>query len=98
MREIWVQSLGWEHLLEEWQPTPVFWPGEVLLSEDPDRLKSMGLQSWTRLSNKTHTCYNWHLSTEKIRQLKCKMQVPGRPESSSQYVSSQFMCIQEVEL
>ena len=29
MRETWVQSLGWEDLLEkEMQPTPVFLPGE----------------------------------------------------------------------
>ena len=26
---MWVQSLGWEHPLEEaWQPIPVFLPGE----------------------------------------------------------------------
>ena len=29
MQETWVQSLGWEDPLEkEWQPTPVFLPGE----------------------------------------------------------------------
>ena len=29
MRETWVQSLSWEDPLEEeWQPTPVFLPGE----------------------------------------------------------------------
>ena len=29
MQETWVQSLGWEDLLEkERLPTPVFWPGE----------------------------------------------------------------------
>ena len=30
MQETWLQSLDWEHSLErEWQPTPVFLPGEV---------------------------------------------------------------------
>ena len=29
MQETWVQSLGWEDpWRREWQPTPVFWPGE----------------------------------------------------------------------
>ena len=29
MRDTWVQSLGWEEpWRREWQPTPVFWPGE----------------------------------------------------------------------
>ena len=30
MRDVWVQSLGWEDLpwRREWQPTPVFLPGE----------------------------------------------------------------------
>ena len=29
MQETWVQSLGWEDLLEKGKvPTPVFWPGE----------------------------------------------------------------------
>ena len=29
MWETWVQSLGWEDLLEKgWQPTPVFLPGK----------------------------------------------------------------------
>ena len=30
-QETQVQCLGWEDLLEkEWQPTPVFWPGESM--------------------------------------------------------------------
>ena len=30
MQETWVQSLGWEDPLErEWEPTPVFLPGEL---------------------------------------------------------------------
>ena len=28
MSETWVQSLGWEDLLEKGKATPVFWPGE----------------------------------------------------------------------
>ena len=29
VQETWVQSLGWEDPPErDWQPTPVFWPGE----------------------------------------------------------------------
>ena len=29
MPEAWVQSQGWDDLLERaWQSTPVFWPGE----------------------------------------------------------------------
>ena len=38
VRETWIQSLGWEDLLEkERLPTPVFWPGE-------SHGQSMGLQ------------------------------------------------------
>ena len=53
MLETWVQSLGWEDRLEEgmsahsrvlaWRIPP--W------TEEPGRLRSMGLQSRTRLSN-----------------------------------------------
>ena len=45
MRKIWVWYLGWEDPLEEaWQPTPVFLPGESPWTEEPGRLRSMGLQ------------------------------------------------------
>ena len=45
MRETWVRSLGWEDPLEKGRlPTLVFWPGEF-------HRQSMGLQSWTRLSD-----------------------------------------------
>ena len=39
----------------KWQPTPVFLPGKIPWTEEPGRLQSMGLQSWTQLSNKTTT-------------------------------------------
>ena len=43
IQETWVQSLGWEDPLEkEWQPTPVFLPGEF-------HGQTMGLQSQTQL-------------------------------------------------
>ena len=44
MRETWVRSLSWEEPLEEWQPTPVFLPGEPLWTEEPEGLQSMGSQ------------------------------------------------------
>ena len=31
----------------KWQPTPVFLPGESPWTEQPGRLESTGLQSWT---------------------------------------------------
>ena len=50
MWETWVQSLGWEDLLEKGTATtPVFWPGEF-------HALSMESQSWTQLSDfHTHT-------------------------------------------
>ena len=39
MQETWVQSLGWEHPLEEeMQLTPVFLPGESPWTEEPSGL------------------------------------------------------------
>ena len=35
-----------------WQPTLVFLPRESPWTEEPGRLESLGLQSWTRLSDK----------------------------------------------
>ena len=44
MRETWVQSLGWEDLLEkEMQPTPVFWPGK-----SHGRRNLVGYNPWGR--------------------------------------------------
>ena len=38
-------DLGWEDPLEDaWQPTPVFLPGELLWTEEPGGLQSVGLQ------------------------------------------------------
>ena len=44
MQKTWVQSLGREDSLE-WQPTPVFLPGESPWTEEPGWLQSMGSQS-----------------------------------------------------
>ena len=45
MWETQVQSLGWEDPWKrEWQPTPVFLPGESPWAEEPGRLHSMGSQ------------------------------------------------------
>ena len=45
MQETWVPSLGWEDPLEkEWQPTPVFLPGESPWTKEPGGLQSMGSQ------------------------------------------------------
>ena len=43
MQETWVQFLGGQDpWRKEWQPSPVFWPGEW--TEDPGGLQSMGLK------------------------------------------------------
>ena len=45
MWEIWVQFLDWEDpLVEAWQPTLVFLPGESPWTEEPGGLQSMGSQ------------------------------------------------------
>ena len=45
IQETWVHSLGREdHLEKEWQPTPLFLPGEFAWTEEPGRLWSMGSQ------------------------------------------------------
>ena len=49
MWETWVQSLGWEDLLEEGMATtPVFLPGESSWTEEPGGLQSMGSQKVRR--------------------------------------------------
>ena len=52
---MWVTSLDREDPLEKKrQPTPVFLPWEIPWTEEPGRLKSMGLQkSWSQLSDWT---------------------------------------------
>ena len=54
MRETRVQSLGWEDLLEkEMAPYSSILAWKIPWMEEPGRLQSMGLQSWTRLSDFT---------------------------------------------
>ena len=40
-QETWVEKIPWR---TEWQPTPIFLPGESPWTEEPDRLQSMGSQ------------------------------------------------------
>ena len=52
MWETWVQSLGWEDLLEKEMVTHssiLAW--KIPWMEEPGRLQSVGSQSWTRLSD-----------------------------------------------
>ena len=44
----WVKKSPWRR---KRQPTPVFLLGKIPWTEEPGRLQSMGLQSWTQLSN-----------------------------------------------
>ena len=56
MPETWVQSLGREDPLEEEMATHssvLVW--EVLWTEEPGGLQSMGWQSWTRPSTRAYT-------------------------------------------
>ena len=56
MLETWVESLGWEDPLQKEMAThssTLAW--KIPWMEEPDRLQSMRLQSWTRLSNFTDT-------------------------------------------
>ena len=55
-RETWVQSLGWEDLLEkEMASYSSILAWKIPWTEEPVRLQSMGLQSRTRLSDFTFT-------------------------------------------
>ena len=57
-QETRIQALAWEDAMEEGMATHssiLVW--EILCTEEPDGLPSMGLQeSWTQLSNQTHAC------------------------------------------
>ena len=54
MRETWVQSLGWENLLEKEMAThSSILACKIPRTEEPGRLKSMGSQSLTRLNDLT---------------------------------------------
>ena len=59
MRETWVRSLGQEDLLEKEMETHssiLAWG--IPWTEEPGRLQSTGLQSWTRLSDFTLYFFN----------------------------------------
>ena len=60
MRETWVQSLGWEDLLEKEMATHasiLAW--KIPRMEEPDGLQSMGIgKSWTRLNDFTFSLFN----------------------------------------
>ena len=49
--ETWVQSLGWEDPLEKVMATHSW---RIPRTEEPGGLQSIGLQSWTQLSNLAH--------------------------------------------
>ena len=50
-RETWVPSLGWEDpWSKEWQPTPVFWPGEFHGLYSPWGCKESDMTEWLSLS------------------------------------------------
>ena len=56
LRETRVQSLGWEDPLEKEMAihsSTLAW--KIPWTEEPSRLQSMGSQSWTRLSDFTHS-------------------------------------------
>ena len=56
MRETWVRFLGWEDPLEKEMAihsSTLAW--KIPWTEEPDRLQSMGSQSWARLSDFTFT-------------------------------------------
>ena len=42
----WVRKISWRRV---WQPTPVFLPGELPWTEEPDGLQFIGSQNWTWL-------------------------------------------------
>ena len=52
MQETWDRSLGWEGPLEEGMAThSSIHAWEVLWTEEPGGLQSMGCKGWTQLSN-----------------------------------------------
>ena len=60
MQETQVQSPGWEDPLEQEMAThssTLAW--KIPWTEEPGRLQSMGLQSWTRLSDFTSLHFIW---------------------------------------
>ena len=58
MQETWFWSLGWEDPLEEEMGTQAsILAGTISWTEEPWGLESVGLQSWTWLSD--HACMTW---------------------------------------
>ena len=53
----WVRKIPWRR---KWQPAPVYLAWKILWTEEHGELQSMGLQSWTWLSEQACT----HRSTE----------------------------------
>ena len=52
MQETWVQSLGWEALLEKGMAThSSILALRIPCAEEPEELQSMGLQSQTQMSD-----------------------------------------------
>ena len=66
VQDTWVWSLGQEGPLEKEMATHSSIPAwEILWTEEPGGLQSMGLQkSWTWLRNETTTCVNRALEKE----------------------------------
>ena len=65
MQETWVSSLGREDLLEKEMAihsSTIAW--KIPWTEEPGRLQSMGLQSWTQLSD--FTFQGLHLKSESL--------------------------------
>ena len=76
-QETWVQSLGQEDPLEEDMAnysSILAW--KIPWTEEPGRLQSMGLQSWTRLSDFTSLHFT---SNHLLVQLTFKCSQPSSP-------------------
>ena len=58
----WVRKIPWRR---KWQPTPVFLARKIPWTEEPGRLQSIGLQSWTWLSDWAHTRTHTHTKKRK---------------------------------
>ena len=54
----WVRKIPWRR---KWQPAPVYLAWKILWTEEHGELQSMGLQSWTWLSERacTHRSIEW---------------------------------------
>ena len=70
----WVGEIHWRRA---WQPTPVFLPEESPWTEETGGLQSMGLQSWTRLSDQAQ-----HSQVDNFSWALPKFQTPRRKVSA----------------